>query len=912
CPQWGGGGVGSDDLFVRKLRRHASRLPLSSISFDAFRLPRTEAGSEGRPGGHAGRSHFISTAPPRARAHSHEEARAGSPAARRFRDPLLLLGLAAEDGDPVCPPPPEVPTRPWVRPLAHYDVQSILFDPTAVAGGEAGKQHNEPASYPGNLEQGQGTPLVLSCPFFRVEAGGESEWGLGRPVRCLGAYHCPNAAVSVLEEPRESYGQRSSRATHAIEYADLGACYYRKHFYGKGERALGWVLGQLALGCRKAAAPAATAGGTLRTRTAGLRTLRGSILEEALPPPARHSSPRGVAPKKLLEHILPELSLQCLRLASSSPKVPETLLKLDEQGLSFQRKVGVLYCRAGQASEEEMYNNESAGPAFHEFLQLLGQRVRLGSHRETGRADSTGTHSLYSTYQDYEIMFHVSTMLPYMPNNLQQLLRKRHIGNDIVTIVFQEPGALPFTPRTIRSHFQHVFIVVRVREPCTERAAYSVALSCTKDIPLFGPFLPAQHSFAPGPPFRDFLLAKAINAENAAERSGKFHAMATRTRQEYLRDLALNHVTTSSLEASSSRLALMALGSKKRERAKGSKGAEAHSGGALVWSVHAWNGSQGPEPGAPELRCLLGISAEFLVLIDAHERRVVFNCSCRDVLAWTFSDTTLDLYYETGDYVCMRLGEGQATEVVTRGCETRELTLLRNGLGQLGFQLDAEGFVTEVERFTFAEKAGLQPGARLVRICEKSLSGLSQAQTQELLRLAKKVTVTVVPPDENGKPRRSFSELYQKSLQEKRKSEPVSEEPAQLGSNRAFKPATLQLLRSLSLQDGPPHSLAEERTEFLLLWVSPPPRSACEEIPVLPNPTPDLILAATPKVPPEQDVVSVTAWLRVGTGEAQHRGSSSSSHVSQVGGSLGRGKAASWWRTCKRSGGLVAQGLLQR
>lgn len=34
---------------------------------------------------------------------------------------------------------------------------------------------------------------------------------------------------------------------------------------------------------------------------------------------------------------------------------------------------------------------------------------------------STGTHSLYTTYQDHEIMFHVSTMLPYTPNNQQQV-----------------------------------------------------------------------------------------------------------------------------------------------------------------------------------------------------------------------------------------------------------------------------------------------------------------------------------------------------------------------------------------------------------------------------------------------------------------------------------------------------------
>lgn len=34
-------------------------------------------------------------------------------------------------------------------------------------------------------------------------------------------------------------------------------------------------------------------------------------------------------------------------------------------------------------------------------------------------------------------MFHVSTFLPYTVGDIQQLQRKRHIGNDIVAIVFQ-------------------------------------------------------------------------------------------------------------------------------------------------------------------------------------------------------------------------------------------------------------------------------------------------------------------------------------------------------------------------------------------------------------------------------------------------------------------------------------------
>ncbi|NWH80268.1 SI1L3 protein, partial [Piaya cayana] len=158
-------------------------------------------------------------------------------------------------------------------------------------------------------------------------------------------------------------------------------------------------------------------------------------------------------------------------------------------------------------------------------------------------ADSTGTHSLYTTYQDYEIMFHVSTMLPYTPNNRQQLLRKRHIGNDIVTIIFQEPGALPFTPQSVRSHFQHIFIIVRAHNPCSDRVSYSVAVTRSKDVPPFGPPVPGV-SFGKTDTFRSFLLAKALNGENAAHKSFKFHAMATRTRREYLKDLAENYVTT--------------------------------------------------------------------------------------------------------------------------------------------------------------------------------------------------------------------------------------------------------------------------------------------------------------------------------------------------------------------------------
>ena len=45
-------------------------------------------------------------------------------------------------------------------------------------------------------------------------------------------------------------------------------------------------------------------------------------------------------------------------------------------------------------------------------------------------------------------------------------------------------------------------------------------------------------------------VAAVINAETAAYQSEKFVTMARRTRQEYLRDLAANHLTDTTLEAS--------------------------------------------------------------------------------------------------------------------------------------------------------------------------------------------------------------------------------------------------------------------------------------------------------------------------------------------------------------------------
>ena len=45
---------------------------------------------------------------------------------------------------------------------------------------------------------------------------------------------------------------------------------------------------------------------------------------------------------------------------------------------------------------------------------------------------------MYTHWRDWDIMFHVSTMLPYDEWDPAKVQRSRVIGNDVVNIIFQE------------------------------------------------------------------------------------------------------------------------------------------------------------------------------------------------------------------------------------------------------------------------------------------------------------------------------------------------------------------------------------------------------------------------------------------------------------------------------------------
>ena len=57
-------------------------------------------------------------------------------------------------------------------------------------------------------------------------------------------------------------------------------------------------------------------------------------------------------------------------------------------------------------------------------------------------------------------------------------------------------------------------------------------------------------------------------------------------------------------------------------------------------------------------------------------------------------------------------------EHLTHGSSANEHSLKRNAVGQLGFHVQQDGLVTEVEASGYAWKAGLRPGYRIVEVCK--------------------------------------------------------------------------------------------------------------------------------------------------------------------------------------------------
>ncbi|KNC97762.1 uncharacterized protein SPPG_06762 [Spizellomyces punctatus DAOM BR117] len=356
-------------------------------------------------------------------------------------------------------------------------------------------------------------------------------------------------------------------SSYPLEHIGGDADYYRKHFHGHDHRTfigdhskLGPVIISLMYrpneprkGDSQAAGGVGSAGGGgEKEKESGgdaefwaiMRTKEAFDLRAVIQ--ASQVSGHGVLRNKpdaraVLQMLHKDLQAHKLRKVSD-PSIEKKLMVLDELQLITRYKFGALYCKGNQSTEEEYFSNETGSQAFEEFLSCLGDKVELqGWQGYAAGLDTkhgqTGKHSLFTKWRNFDIMFHVSTYLPYKKEDKQQIQRKRHIGNDIVTIIFLE-GDGKFNPKSVKSQFLHVFIVVREdRVTRPGEVGYRIALASNVDVPPFAPPLPTPPVFWDKAELRDFLLAKMVNAENAAYKAPKFKTPHHRTRNAVIDEI---------------------------------------------------------------------------------------------------------------------------------------------------------------------------------------------------------------------------------------------------------------------------------------------------------------------------------------------------------------------------------------
>mmetsp|Transcript_43842 Transcript_43842/g.110542 ORF Transcript_43842/g.110542 Transcript_43842/m.110542 type:complete len:502 (-) Transcript_43842:16-1521(-) len=269
---------------------------------------------------------------------------------------------------------------------------------------------------------------------------------------------------------------------------------------------------------------------------------------------------------KSLVTVFPKLSGVKLTRADHDFDINNNLVEFERTASvnAKQIKVGVLYAAEGQSTEDVMFNNVSGSRGFNAFLESIGNRVELQTWKGFRggldcKQNSTGTHSIHTFYKSFDIMFHVSTLLPFFPDDSQQIERKRHLGNDIIMIIYKEGGG-PVDPSLFKTQFVHVYIVispVKMEKSDYELMArapgyvppythagkdvvpeyFQVAVATKYGVPPHKPYLPHCPIFPNDANFRDVLLTKVINAERSSLFAPVFKEKTSFTRSELLKAL---------------------------------------------------------------------------------------------------------------------------------------------------------------------------------------------------------------------------------------------------------------------------------------------------------------------------------------------------------------------------------------
>lgn len=453
--------------------------------------------------------------------------------------------------------------------------------------------------------------------------------------------------------------------------------------------------------------------------------------------------PKNIDPKNidriLIQNLFPRLLLSSIISAPNDKSFQDELLKFDEDCLSLKHKIGVIYCGRYQTTESEMYSNNAGSVAYQSFLELLGNKITLKNFEGFAgmldtKTDSSGVYSIYTKFKNREIMFHVSTLIPCDPNNSQQITRKRYIGNDMVTIIFQDEGSWPFSPKSFVSQFQHVFIVIQAVMN-KDKLMYRIAVFRLKDVPCFGPYI-TQEFYVPDQYFRHFLLTKIINAEYACLKANKFIYLNRRTRYRML--LELKKISESVVSDKSSKFSDIFRSGSQNKIPKSYSFAESYilSNEAVIWQGAVYNASL-----EKWIDCAISVSVFCVSLISVQTKEIILTVLSKYLLAFKFlTPIQVKIFHRAGNYFVFRFNKDDTAYVsnflnrltaVSNITEAQNITFNPPEIRE-EFQIDDYAIVKKVP----SNQSGmnkLNVGDQILEIESISLSVLSLKKFMEIL-----------------------------------------------------------------------------------------------------------------------------------------------------------------------------------
>ncbi|XP_006893939.1 PREDICTED: tuberin [Elephantulus edwardii] len=168
-----------------------------------------------------------------------------------------------------------------------------------------------------------------------------------------------------------------------------------------------------------------------------------------------------------------------------SPSFERSVQLLDQIPSYDTHKIAVLYVGEGQSNSElAILSNEHGSYRYTEFLTGLGKLIELKDCQpdkvylgglDVGGADGQFTYCWHDDIM--QAIFHIATLMPTKDGDRLRCDKKRHLGNDFVSIVYNDSGE-HFKLGTIKGQFNFVHVIITP----LDYECNLVSLQCRKDM----------------------------------------------------------------------------------------------------------------------------------------------------------------------------------------------------------------------------------------------------------------------------------------------------------------------------------------------------------------------------------------------------------------------------------------------